>query len=417
MSVPVFIRKPDGTAWEGRISFGPLLKRDQLKISFDNTEKAFASKIYQTCCSCPSLHINSELLKNSEVLNLLYRFLYGYTYEELSEVEYLSNIPLKYRYTPIEWTSQTVVSMDWDLFCFLYYTVLCSSNNFDSKAWEILCFILKELKESPEILSTLLENSGREFNDTSCSVFWTAVCEGIQSKIQSWLQEKNCYNAFDLLIKTQPLFSDDTYNIFKDDCCKVLDIIARKRINDACTQKYTVYQLINFDIELLFFYNYYFTSTSNANTKQYVMNATFNLLHTNGDLIATNNVLDADAIYTTALKFAQTASDRQLIANKRKSILSEVNAAKLAKEKVDQDRRLKEEKKKRTDKLLDKFVLFFISTLFISIISTILFGILTLFEILAFSRIAFNISLCIMVPHILILVVALIYVKYTDSKY
>lgn len=141
MSIPVFIRNPDGTAWEGRIAYKwSSLRKSKLMLDFGEDIMPPIEDIYQLYGVCPTLYISPTKFSDIENLDPVYRFLYGYSLEELMEIKEKESysMPGTYINEPQEWTVLTVMSMDWDAFCLAYYTFLCSNNDFKSNAWEAL---------------------------------------------------------------------------------------------------------------------------------------------------------------------------------------------------------------------------------------------------------------------------------------
>ena len=309
--------------------------------------------------------------------------------------------PGKYIYEPHDWTTQMVASMNWDSFCLAYYTFLCSKNDFESKAWEVLDFILNTLKSYPDILPSLLSKAGRPSDTISCSDFWDTICEGLQLRTLDYLHEKTCYTAFYTMTRIRPLFSSEKYKALESKCLEFLDEIARARIDEACQRTYTVRELLNLNIDLLFFYKDYFElSSATSNTNQYVTNAVFTLLHTKGDkIVEFGDVLGADAVYAEALKYAQTDEDVKLILTKRDKIDALVSNAKAEQEK-------KRKKEHRKDKAIETIAKSLVIVFLISVVTAVLFGLLTLFGIFEpFSKISLIISLCIMASFLIFLAV------------
>lgn len=151
MSIPVFIRNPDGTAWEGRIAYKwSSVRKSKLCVNLEENSITSLEDAYALYGVCSTLHISQTQSINFGKVAPVYNFLYGHTLEKLMEVkeEETYSMPGKYIYEPQEWTSQMVTGMDWDLFCLAYYTFLCSKNDFESKAWGVLGFILNTLKSS-----------------------------------------------------------------------------------------------------------------------------------------------------------------------------------------------------------------------------------------------------------------------------
>ena len=414
MSIPVFIRNPDGTAWEGRIAYNwSSLRKNDLTLGFGENAAPSIVDAYRLYGVCPALRVPSAQPSVIEQLDKVYRFLYGHTLKELMEVKEKGSysIPEEYFHEPQEWTAQAVRNMDWGAFCLAYYTFLCSNNDFRSKAWGVLDFILDTLRNAPNLLKEILSKHGKDSDEAACFVFWETVCAGLQTKILGWLSEATCYTAFHATISVRPLFSAEKYEQFERECFEVLDEIAMRRMDEACQKAYTVYELSSFNIELLFFYKDYFAqSASSKETERYVMNAAFTLLHTKGDKVAAGeNALAADTIYEAALKYAQTEDDKKLIASKRNKISAAVAVAREAQQKAQQEYEKKWEKKKRKDKAKDLAAKVLVIIFLISVVTTVLFGALTLFAaLMPFSKIAFVVSLCIMVPFLIILGVAAI---------
>ena len=411
MSIPVFIRNPDGTAWEGRIAYRwSSVRESKLSVNLGENSTSSVEDAYALYGVCSALHVSQSQLSNFGKLDPVYNFLYGHTLKKLMEVqeEETYSMPGKYIYEPQEWTTQMVSSINWDSFCLAYYTFLSSKNDFESKAWEVLGFILNTLKNSPNILSSLLSKAGRRSDEESCSDFWETVCDGLQSRTLDYLHEKTCYTAFHTMTTIRPLFSNERYRVLESECLEVLDRIARERIDEACQKTYTVGELLNLNIDLLFFYKDYFASSSaTSQTKQYVTQAVFTLLHTKGDIIAAaGEMLGADAIYEAALKYVQSEADRNLISSKRNKIAASVSVAKAEQEKVQREQEKKREKERRKDKATDKIAKILAIVFLVSVVTTVLFGLLTLLGVFeAFSKVVLIVSLCIMVPFLIILAV------------
>ncbi|MGI5905986.1 MAG: hypothetical protein ACOX85_06945, partial [Candidatus Pararuminococcus gallinarum] len=155
MSIPVFIRNADGTAWEGRIAYRwSSVRESKLSLHYSEGSTPTVDDAYNLYGVCSALHIASANQSIAAQLDSVYRFLYGYTIKELMEVkeEESYSLPGKYFYESKEWTTQMVESMDWDLFCLAYYSFVCSTNDVESKAWGVLSFILNILKNSQDVL-------------------------------------------------------------------------------------------------------------------------------------------------------------------------------------------------------------------------------------------------------------------------
>ena len=411
VSIPAFIRNPDGTAWEGRIAYRwSFVRENKLKVTFDENSVTSVDDAYALYGVCSALHISQAQSSNFGKLDLVYSFLYGHSLEKLMEVqeEETYSMPGLYRYEPQEWTTQMVATMNWDSFCFAYYTFLCSKNDFESKVWEVLGFILNTLKSSPAILASLLAESGRSFDEVSCSDFWKTVCKGLQSRTLVYLHEKTCYTAFCALTTVRPFFPTEEYRTLQDLCLKFLDEIARSRIEDACKETYTVRELLDLNIDLMFFYEDYFALyPTTRQTEQYVAKAVFMLLHTKGDKIAAaGEMLAADAVYEKALKYAQTVAERELIATKRNRIAVSVAVEASEQEKIQREQEKQWEKEERKDAATDKIAKILGITFLVSVVTTVLFGLLAILGVIkAFSLGALIVSLCILLPLLMILAI------------
>jgi hypothetical protein len=119
--------------------------------------------------------------------------------------------------------------------------------------WKVLEFILKELKNNPTLLSNLLLSSDRPYDKDSCEDFWEAIYIGLEAQAMGLLHETSCYKSFQVLSVIIDLYSENKYQNLKNNCCILYDEIAKKRIDEACSKTYTIDELLDFNIELLFF--------------------------------------------------------------------------------------------------------------------------------------------------------------------
>ena len=389
MSLPVFIRKDNGTAWEGRIAYNWHAKRESYyELKESNIDASNIEEIYLKYSVCPALRIKPSLLSESERLDLVYRFLYGHTLKELMITKGMQDfsLPGDYYYEPEKWTAQRVEEMDWDFFCLAYYSFLSSNTDYDGP-WSALKSILVVLNESPSILRFLLAKHGREFNPSACSDFWESVCDGLTIRALPFFCEEKCYKAFQSMRTFHGIFTPERYEPFKRKCVTLLEEIARSRIDKACEEKYTATELSNFNIEKLFFYEEYFAALPElVETKQYVLNKAFTMMHLKGDMFAADgNVLGADSIYNAALKYAQAEEDHALISSKRDIIATAVFAAKserererLERERERLEREREQEKEKQRKEKLNKLQTAMAVITFFCAIVAVLFGILSI---------------------------------------
>ena len=416
----MFIRNPDGTGWKGHVTYNwHSVRKNNLSLNPKENIVPPINMIYQLYGVCPALEV-SEQLTNMHSLEPVYRFLYGHSIEELME-EKKSNTGYYDNYVcePKEWTQQMVMAMDWKMFCLSYYSFLCSNNDFNSNAWRVLEYILTTLKKTPAILTSLLTINGIGSDLDSCAEFWETIYDGLQTKVLSWLSEDACYTAFRSMRSVKCIFSKERYAQLENECCTLFDELAKKRIDEAHNKEYSIRELLLFDIETIFFYEEYFEIIADdKNTRHYVTASAFKLLHTLADqVVASGNFISADEIYEKTLKFAQSDSDRELIQNKRNEIAQSVAVAKKAQEEErrehERKREIEQEEIRRKNKATDFCVKIFIMIFLGSIISTILFGILSLFGILGiFSKTIFFASLSIMVLFIIMIVILIVKEKY-----
>ena len=132
-----------------------------------------------------------------------------------------------------------------------------------------------------------------------------------------------------------------------------------------------------------------------SDTEQYVTNGAFTLLQRMGDkIVAAGEILGADAVYETALKYAQSEAERNLISSKRSVIASRVSILKKKKRRKEKFEQLKANVSDIFESVFEKaLIVLFI----ISVLATPLFGVLTLLGLFtAFSKVAFIVSLCIL---------------------
>lgn len=407
MSVEVFIRKPDGTAWEGRINYNFSAKReDDLQLKFESDANPSIDKIYQSYGVSSALELTSSQLPNLCNLAQVYRFLYGYTLSELMEVDE-SKTDRYYKSwlnEPQKWTKPIVLAMDWDLFCLSYYTLLCTCNSFKSEPWKVLLDILQMMKHDPKILPAILMQCGRTYDNTACAEFWGTIYSGLCTKALYWLKEQTCYTAYEALSQVRGILPDDRYQELESKCCTFWADIAQKRIDEEITKPHTVKKLANFDGELVFFYKEYFALTStNENEKQYVLNTIYNFLSAIGDKIfATGDVLGADSVYEAALKFSQSNEENIAIIRKRNSIVSQVETAKRAKEKKQEKQRKKERRKDRFEEVAAIVILVAVAICVLLLVVFGIFALLGIFEALA--KTVLKIALVVIVVFVIFMV-------------
>ena len=395
----MFIRNSDGTGWEGHISYKwSVVREKHLRLIPMGDSMLSIEEVYQSYGVCPALEVPKQLL-NTDNFDCIYRFLYGYSVEELMEESESDKTRYKkYIHEPQEWTLQMVMSMDWKMFCLAYYSFLSSNNDFESKAWEVLKYIFVTLKKAPDILTSLLTTNNINSGEEVCSLFWEAICDGLQTKIFKLLTEGTCYTAFVSMCNVRDVFTDKRYQYLENKCCTFFYGIAKKRIDNIHNKQYSVSELVNFDIELLFFYRDYFDSLdSNEAIKQYVNNSVFKLLHEKADkVVEAENFFGADEIYEKALEFAQSDSDRELIRIKKNGIAQAVADERKREEEQEEIRR-----RNKTSDIVGGILL----ALFLgSIVLAILFGILALFDVFnPFSKIVFIVSLSIVILFLIML--------------
>lgn len=386
VSIPVFERKPDGTGWSGRIAYNWTgLRKHRLSFDFGEYEAPSIDTLYQQFGVCSALFISPSKTPVAKLLDPLYLFLYGHSIPELlepatPEASRWSSPISSWANEPQEWTPNMVKTMDWDLFCQVYYAFLSSNNDFYSGVWSSLNSILSILKSDPNLLFSLLLKNKR---NTDLTEFWETIYAGLQEKVIFILREESCYTAFHSLKPLKSILPADKYGALEKKCCQFLDVIARRRIDIACEEKYSAKELVDFDIELLFFYKDYFEIGTTQETKQYVYNAMFSLLNTKGDIFLENNhIISADDIYAAALKYSQTPSQRDLIASKRSEIASAVSKAREERAREHAISRLmyekEEEKRKKKERLSDAVVKIMVIALLVCIPAIVIFGVLWL---------------------------------------
>ena len=407
------IRNPNGTGYYGHIDYiWTSVWEKSLRFKFVDDVIPPIEQVYQRYGVCSALMVRPERISDYGQLDHCYDYLYGVKIEdilkyidettgykgakrlaELRNGSYSSVLDEPIKVEPQEWTPKMIESMDWDMFCISYYTFLASENDFHSDAWKALSSILRILS-SNQLLSSLLEKSGR-YDESSISDFWSTIRNGLYEKVFLDLNESTCYTALNSLLMLKSFFSKGAYQPLEHRCCDFFDKIARDRIDAACSKTYTVRELSVFDVEVLFFYKDYFElSSAHQETKEYVYKSVFNLLCKKGDLILeTHDLIGADDVYTNAIKYALSAKEKDEIINKRSDIAPLVN---IAREKDAHDRALlalQREKESESRKRREKIIVAFLAiTLVVSLLSTIIFGVLTLLGKYSFTKLALLLS-------------------------
>ena len=210
------------------------------------------------------------------------------------------------------------------------------------------------------------------------------------------------------MIEVEPFILEENYKNLKTECMELFDSLARKRIDEACRQTYTVREIVNLNIETLFFYNEYFKKfSSTGTTEQYVMSTFFEFLSYMGDEVASVcEMQDADAIYAKALKYAQNNEEIDSITNRREKISPLVAAEEEEQKKIQCEMERKQEKEAKKDDLMEKLVPVLGVSYLVGVVADLLFGILTFLNIFnPASKIIFIVSLCITVPFSIIFLV------------
>lgn len=411
MSVEVFIRRPDGTAWEGRISYNFSAKRkDDLKLKFGGSTIPSIDKIYQAYGVSSVLEIDPSRLSDLGNLALVYSFLYGHTLSELMKVDESKTVSYYESWVnePQKWTKPMALAMDWDLFCLSYYTLLCTSNSFKSEPWKVLLNILRMMKQDTKILPAILLQCDRTYDDITCAEFWETIYIGLCNKTLCWLKEQSCYTAYEALSQIHSILPDDRYQELEGKCCAFWAGIARKRIDEETLKTHTVKELIDFDGEQVFFYKEYFAlASTDENTKQYVLKATYNFLRAIGDKIfAAGDALGADSVYEAALKFSQSNEENITIIRKRNNISSQVaiaNSAKAKEQLRNEKQRQKEHREDRFAKVAARVILVAVAICVLLLVVFGIFALLGIFEALA--KAVLKIALVVIVVFVIFMII------------
>ena len=411
MSVEVFIRKPDGTAWAGRIMYNFSAKReDDLKLKFEGSTIPSVDNLYQSYGVSSALEIAQSRLPDLGNLSWVYRFLYGYTLNELMEVDKSKSVGYYESWInePQKWTKPMVLSMDWDLFSLSYYTLLSTCNSFKSEPWNVLLNILRMMKQDPKILPAILLQWDRPYDTTACAEFWETIYNGLCAKALSWLREPTCYTAYEALSQICSLLPSDKYQELECKACKFWAGIARKRIDEETDKTHTVKELVNFDGELVFFYKEYFAlGSTDTGTKQYVLNATYTFLSAKGDKIfAAGDALGADSVYEAALRFSQNREEDSAIIRKRNSISSQVATAKSVKEKEQLRNEKQRQKERRKDRFAEVAARVILVAVAVCVLLLVVFGIFALLGIFeALAKTILKIAIVVIVVFVIFIVI------------
>jgi len=410
----MFNRMDDGTGFYGSISWAwDRVIEDGLRFQLSDTDMPSIEEVYQLFGVCTALQVSPGKSSLFGTLEPLYEFLYGQPIETflLNDRDKSPIMAYMSADKPQEWTQAMVESMDWELFCLSYYTFLYSKSDFCSQIWDALESILGILQENPALVTYLLTKNGRN-SELAVLDFWETIYDGLYKKVIFQLDEKRCYKDFRCLKKVESILPEFVYQPLERECCAFFDEIARNRIDTAFYENsYTVRELVSFNIEELFFYEEYLSlSSSCAETKEYVLTTVYSFLVIIAyKMIRTDDLIGADDVFTAALKYAQTTSEKEAITEKRSEIAQGVNEARMAEARrqaiAGLEWKKEREKQERRDKATDVFVKILLAVFLISIPTTIVFGILTLVRVFSFSKIVFLVSGCIMMLFIIALVI------------
>ena len=411
MSVEVFIRRSDGTAWKGRIAYNFTAKReDDLKLKFEGSTIPSVDKIYQSYGVSSALEIDPSQLSNLGDLNLVYKFLYGYTLSELMKVDESKSVSYYKTWLnePQEWIKPLVLSMNWDLFCLSYHTLLCTCNSFASEPWKVMLNILQIMKHDPKILPAILLQCDRTYDNTACAEFWENIYKGLCAKTLYWLNETTCYTAYEALSRIHSILSDDRYQDLEEKCCTFWAGIACKRIDEEISKTHTVKELVSFDGELVFFYKEYFAlSSTDESIKKHVLNTTYTFLLAIGDKIFdAGDALGADSVYEAALRFSQNNDENIAIIHKRNKISPSVAAARSAKEKEEFRNKKQQQKEHCNDRFAEIAARVILIAVAICVLLLIIFGVFALLGIFeALAKIVLKIVLAVIGVFVIFMII------------
>jgi hypothetical protein len=402
-----FVRRDDGTGFYGDLCWDwRTVTENRLRFQLNDSEIPAIEEIYPLFGVCTALQISPEKAPLFGTFEPLYEFLYGQPIETflLNDHEPASFLACLSTEKPLTWTQSMVESMDWDLFCLSYYTFLYSKSDFCTQIWEALETILGILQQNPALLTYLLTKNGR-YSDLTLLDFWETVYDGLYKKVIFQLDEKRCYEDYRCLKKVESILPEFVYQPLEHECCAFFDEIARKRIDNVPEESYTVGELVNFDIEKLFFYKEYFALPSSyAETKEYVLTSMYNFFSAIGNrILAKGDLIGADDVYIAALKYAQISSEKEVIIEKRSNIAQAVNEARMAEAHRQAVAELEWKMQDLKDNAKDIFVKILAAIFLISIPTTIVFGILTFLKVFSFSKVVFLVSGCIMMLFIVAL--------------
>ncbi len=435
MSIDVSIRRPNGTMFSGRILYDRLEKR---KSAYCLVFKADTFPSFEDVSLkygvCPTLQISPSYLSKWGQTEDVYRFLYGYTLDNVleQETEYKNKkgsmpvVSQRWVNEPIEWTDKSVSSMDWDMFCLTYYTVLISSNDLNndfnsffaiddpygrSKAWETIIYILQTLKNEEKLLQSIFKKCELENDRAAIDLFWETVSNGLCTKICGWLEEKTCYTAFYAMKIFRPFIMEESFTNLEKISTSFFDKIAMKRIDEALQKINTAKDIKFCSTEDHFFFREYLEDFPISSEVEQRLNAElFKYNYMKADKVATDgDVLFADKIYEMSLKYAKTDTDIEFISRRREGLLVQVNEkkAELEKKKEEENRqrdlRLEKQKEKEEEearqkaKRFAKSIWIYRIMLAVGFLGTVLFGIFMLLDLYKeFSIIAFIISCCLL---------------------
>lgn len=415
-------RNSDGTGFEGHISYNwSSFRKNSLELKLYNTDRVSFSDIYLRFGTCDALEIRNSDAISFQDAGRVYRFLYGYTLEELMvKKDNDSNRPVpQWLIEPKTWIPQMVLKMDWEDFCFSFYAFLSSDTDFSSLLWETLGSIIFYLKNNPSSLQHLLMKSGKEYSEWAQGAFWDAIDKAIMIKERCLFKKDVCFTTYNTLKRAKPLLSEENYLKLERECYSFLETIARERIDDACGKKYTVQEIMDFDIERFFFYNELFSiPLAFEELKEYVRARVFSFFLGIGERVAdAGDVLNAEAIYLRALEVSNTKDEKNMVLDKRRAIAVALNTERELQKKrileVQAENKKKEQKEKVSDFITNASVILFIS----SIVFSVLFGLLSVLGLAKrFVKTGFFISLTVLIFFVLILTVNVIIEKVEDRK-
>lgn len=330
-------RKSDGSSFFGSISFPTRNNLAKFILNTDDILISYNDLVLE------SLNLTFDIDK-------IYKFLYGYTEEELENL-----IATKPSHATLEIKQHdNITSTDFEMIISAFIIFVNSKCSFKSEYW----IALKKLLTLVNIQDiSFWEQVAADKNasaDILSTWFNNFVFLELSKQLEVFLNEESCYTCYIILCEIRDVLIPFQYDIIEEKCCELFDQIALNRI-DANTDGSLKYEeLETFSIDVFFFYTEYFKlNHSNPKTRLYVYERAFEiylslaqtLIEKNKYYLANRFLCEAEKCATNPLLHKKVIAIKETISPQIKEIEREKEKERARTEKMEKRLQAREKSK------------------------------------------------------------------------